>query len=225
MILCDIGNTTFHFKVKKKDFKINIKDTLDSLKDYKEDIYFISVNEKGTKKLKDKYPNATDIKELIRFKTSYKGLGIDRQVVCSYMKDGIVIDVGSAITVDVMKNGIHKGGFILPGISAFKRIYPQISKKLSFNLKNYINLDKIPLKTNDAINYALFSSIVLPILKIYKEYQVPLYFTGGDAKLILQYFVDMPIKYKKNLIFITMKKIINDDIKRKIDVNNCSAKR
>ena len=218
MILCDIGNTTFHFRVKKKDFKINIKDTLDNLKDFKEDIYFISVNDNGTKKLIDRYPNAIDIKDIIKFKTSYKGMGIDRKVVCSYMKDGIVIDVGSAITVDIMKKGIHKGGFILPGIGAFKRIYPQISKKLSFNLKNYINLDKIPLKTNDAINYALISSIVLPILKIYREFQVPLYFTGGDAELIVKYFVDIPIKYKKNLIFITMKKIINDQKKKE---NRC----
>ena len=46
MILCDIGNTTFHFKYKKEYFKISTAETIDNfpLFEKKENIYFISVN-------------------------------------------------------------------------------------------------------------------------------------------------------------------------------------
>ena len=208
MILCDIGNTTFHFKIKNKDFKIGVNGSLKFLFQKKDKIYFISVNKKATKKLLKQYPNSVDIKNLIDFETDYKGMGIDRQVVCSYIKDGIIIDVGSAITVDIMKKGKHKGGYISAGIDAYKRIYPNISKKLSFQFSNNTNLDKIPLNTNDAINYAILNAIIAPIENIYKQYKLPLYFTGGDGKVLLKYFNSKDTKYDKNLIFKSMKQII-----------------
>ena len=193
MILCDIGNTTFHFKTKKKDFKIGVKDSLEKLSLDKGQIYFISVNDKATKKLISSCPSAINIKNIINFHTKYIGMGIDRQVVCSYLSNAIIVDSGSAITVDVVKKGKHKGGFILPGISAYRKIYPQISKKLIFQFSNNINLDKMPLTTNDAINYAIFDSIVSTILKVYKKYKLPIYFTGGNSKKILKYFANSDV--------------------------------
>ncbi len=215
MILCDIGNTTFHFKTKKSTFKIGIDQPLDKAKQYKGKLYFISVNKKATKKLLKEFPTAINLEDHINFKTSYDGMGIDRKIVCKYIKNGIIVDIGSAITVDIMKKNKHYGGFILPGIEAYKRIYPKISKKLSFKFKNDINLDKIPLKTNDAINYSILNSIIAPIENIYKKSKVPIYFTGEDSKLILSHFENIPNKYKKNLIFNSMKKIINEKIKGK----------
>lgn len=211
MILCDIGNTTFHFKSKSKSFKIGLEQSLKKVKIGKEKLYFISVNEKGTKQLLKHFPKAIDISSLIDFKTSYKGMGLDRQLVCKYIQNGIIVDIGSAITVDVMKKGIHKGGIILPGINAYKRIYPKISKKLSFKFKTDINLDKIPLKTDDAINYSILTSIISPIKNIYNKNQVPIFFTGEDSKLILSYFEGIPYKYKKNLVFNSMKKVIKEN--------------
>ena len=114
-----------------------------------------------------------------------------------------------------MKKGKHKGGFILPGIGAYKKIYPQISKKLSFQFSNNINLDKMPLITNDAINYAILNSVVLPILKVYKKYKLPIYFTGGDSTKILTYFINSDTKYEKDLIFKSMTKIIKKNKRNK----------
>ena len=213
MILCDIGNTTFHFKNKKINFKIGVKNSLENIEDFKGKVYFISVNKDATMKLLKRFPDSVNIKDLINFNTRYDGMGIDRQVVCSYIKNGIIVDSGSAITVDIMKNDIHNGGFILPGIGAYKKIYPQISKKLSFKFENDINLDKMPLTTNDAINYAIFSSIILPILKVYKKYKLPIYFTGGDSKKLLRYFINSDTKYEKDLIFKSMTKIIKKNKK------------
>ncbi|MEA2050589.1 MAG: type III pantothenate kinase [Campylobacterota bacterium] len=211
MMLCDIGNSTFHFKIKKKDFKISVDKKIKYLPKIKGDIYFISVNQNGTKKFLKRYPDAIDLSKFLSLKTQYVGMGIDRKLVCEYIKDGIIVDFGSAITVDIMDDSVHKGGFISPGISSYKKIYPKISKKLRFDFKNDINLDKIPLKTNDAINYAIFNAIILPILKVYTKYEKRIYFTGEDSNYILKYFDKIDIKYKKNLIFNSMKRIIKKE--------------
>jgi len=209
MILCDIGNTTYHFKKDKNSFKIGVDESLEKLPYYKK-IYFISVNQKATKIFLKKYPYAINLEDFIKFETAYEGMGIDRKIVCHHIKDGIIVDLGSAITVDIMKKGKHKGGFILPGIESYKSIYPNISKKLSFDFEKDTNLDKIPLSTNDAINYAILSAITLPIMAEYKKYKTKIYFTGGDRNLLKNYFVTIKTKYKKNMIFNSMKKIIQD---------------
>lgn len=220
MILCDIGNTTFHFKTENKEFKVYVNKGLNNLHLYKKKkIFFISVNKKATKLFMKKYPDAINIQDIIRFKTPYKGMGIDRQVVCKYYKNAVIVDAGSAITIDVMVQNKHKGGFILPGMSSLKKIYPKISKKLSFQFENDINLDKMPLKTNDAINYALLQSIILPIEEVSKKYKVPLFFTGGDGKILMEVLqkkgINNTMKYKDNLIFQSMEKIISQNKKGK----------
>jgi len=215
MILCDIGNTTYHFKVKNQSFVLPTHKSLKTLPAYTEPIYFISVNEKATKAFLKKYPSAINIENSINFKTAYKGMGIDRKVVCKYIKDGIIVDFGSAVTVDIMKNAVHKGGFILPGIEAFKSIYPNISQKLTFDFEKNTNLDKIPLNTNQAINYAILSAITLPILKEYEKYKTKIYFTGGDKSLLKKHFENIPVKYMKNMMFKSMKKIILESNKKK----------
>ena len=208
MILCDIGNTTYHFKDGKKDFRIFLDDDIPK---FNKKIYFISVNDKATAKLLKRYPQSINLKDIVTFTTTYKGIGVDRIIACSGVKNGIIIDVGSAITIDIMKNGNHLGGFILPGFRALRKIYPQISKKLKFNFEKNINLDKIPLDTTTAINYSIYSMIIEPILKIEKKYKINIFITGGDGKLLLPYLKKYKVKYNKNLIFKNMKKIIKEN--------------
>ena len=208
MILCDIGNTTFHFLIGKKHKKYSLKDDIPR---FDEKIFFVSVNKKATKKLLASNPNAINIEKYIDFKTKYKGQGIDRVLACVFAKDAVIVDAGSAITVDVMKKGIHKGGFILLGLSAFIKAYPKISEKLKFDFEKDINLDKIPLQTKDAIQYAMMKSIILPIKDVCKNTNI--IFTGGDGELLSGYFKNSV--YKKDLIFENMKRII--------DANNCIA--
>jgi len=213
MILCDIGNTTYHFlKIKKngktKEFKLNIKDNLSNLK-LKNKIYFISVNEKATKKLLKSFPNAININDKFSINTDYSTtLGIDRVVASSNIKNGIVVDFGSAITVDIIKNKKHLGGFIMAGFDILKQNYPKISPKLQFNFNPNQNLDKIPNNTNSAINYAILNMVILPIKEIQNRYNLKIIFTGQNSKLVLNYFNNY--KFKPNLIFNNMRKIIEE---------------
>lgn len=202
MVFCDIGNTTFHFKFKNKDFKISHKEKLPKLSGT---IYFVSVNQKGTNKLLDKYPKAINIETILEFKTKYSGMGIDRKIACLNINNGIVVDAGSAITVDIIKKGKHKGGFILPGLHSYNSIYPKISKKLKFQFDKKIKLDKLPLDTNTAINYAILKSIITPIKDISKDQNIT--FTGGDGKLISKFFENAT--YNKNLIFDNIKLVLD----------------
>lgn len=203
MILCDIGNTTFHFLDGRKSIKIPLDEQLPT---FTKPIYFISVNKRATKKLKEHYPKAINLKNHIHFDTKYQGMGIDRIVACMALDNGIIVDAGSAITVDVMENGKHKGGFILPGLNSYKKIYPEISKKLRFEFDTHIKLNKLPKNTNEAINYAILNSIITPIKNI--EDGKDIIFTGGDGKL-LKYFFKKSV-YKRNLLFDSMKRIIKE---------------
>ena len=215
MILCDIGNTTYSFYLKKKNLIFPITTKLHKLPDVDDKIYFISVNNKATKLFQKKYQNAINIQTIFSYKTKYIGMGIDRQVACFGIKDSIIVDIGSAITVDIIKNGKHLGGFILPGIKKLTNLYPNISSKLKFDFEKNTNLDKIPNNTKDAINYAILQSLILPIKNIQLKHNLPLIITGGDAKYLSTYFKQS--KVKRNLIFKAMKKIIKQKDK---NVNN-----
>lgn len=208
MILCDIGNSTFHFLINGKDKRYSLDEKLPRFEDK---IYFVSVNKDGSKKLIKSNPQAKNIKNIMKFETKYEGLGIDRALACYFEKDAVIVDAGSAITVDIMEKSKHAGGFILPGFRAFMKTYPKISKKLKFDFEKKINLDKIPLQTKDAITYAIMKSIILPIKEVSKKRKI--IFTGGDGELFSKYFKNST--YKKNLIFENMKRII--------DANNCIA--
>ncbi|QKF58505.1 type III pantothenate kinase [Aliarcobacter lanthieri] len=208
MILCDIGNTTFHFLIDGKHKKYFLDEKIPKFKD---EIFYISVNEKATKKLLKKNPQAKNLSNIIKFDTTYKGMGIDRIVASIYQENTIVVDAGSAITVDIIENKIHKGGFILLGVYSFLKSYEKISKKLKVDFEKNINLDKIPLQTKDAILYALTKSIILPIKEVSLNKNI--IFTGGDGEFLSQFFENS--QYKKDLIFENMKRII--------DANNCIA--
>ena len=56
-------------------------------------------------------------------------------VACSFQQNAVIVDAGSAITVDIIENGVHKGGFILLGLRRFMKSYPKISKKLKFDFE------------------------------------------------------------------------------------------
>lgn len=208
MILCDIGNTTYDFLINGKHKKYFLDEKVPK---FDEEIYFVSVNEKATKKLLKKNPHAKNINKFLKFSTIYQGLGIDRAVACSFQDNCVIVDAGSAITVDIMEEGVHKGGFILLGLERFKKSYPKISKKLKFDFEKNINLDKIPLRTFDAIQYAMLKSIILPIKEVSLNKNI--IFTGGDGEFLSKYFENST--YKKDLIFENMKRII--------DANNCIA--
>lgn len=183
MLLCDIGNSFFHFFYRGKVWKEEPNSL--SRKNEEYTIYYISVNARNEKKLLETHSNCQNIASLIELDTIYQGLGIDRKAACFGVENGIIIDAGSAITIDVVYGNMHLGGYILPGIESYRKLFSSIEVlNVEFNLS--VSLDSIPQNTRDAVSYGALKSIILSIKDIAKDNFI--YFTGGDGKFLSRFF-------------------------------------
>ncbi len=201
MILCDIGNSNVDFYHDGKIWSQSLKE----FKEYasKEKVYFISVNDTATSELNENYIN---IEEWFDFDTIYQGMGVDRIAACYTIENGIIIDAGSAITVDVMSGGLHMGGYILPSINSLKECYANISNKLDKRINPNVILDALPQKTEDAISYGAIKPMLMMLEHTCGDKVV--YFTGGDGKYFSKFFKKSI--YDRTLIFRGMIKAINN---------------
>ena len=203
MLLCDIGNSFAHFYDGNRVWKESLDIFIDRYLTKK--VYFINVNQNLKKRLKE-IENWVDLEDFISFETPYKGMGIDRKVLCLIVEDGVLVDAGSAITVDLMEKGKHKGGFILPGIKSYEKCYKEISPVLNKEIDFAVDIENLPLNTKDALNYGVVKPIILSIKNIAKDKKI--FLTGGDGKKFLPFLKSA--RYDEKLIFKGMKKIIKE---------------
>lgn len=204
MLLCDIGNSNANFLDDSKYFSLSIDEFVEYSNDEK--VFYINVNDNMKSILREK-ENFINLEPYFRFDTIYCGLGVDRIAACYTIEDGVVVDAGSAITVDIVSNYMHLGGFILPGIVSYRDAYTKISSRLKCEFNTQISLDAFPQRTVDALSYGVFKSIYLLIKDA--AYGKKLYFTGGDGQFLANFF-DKAI-YDKLLVFRGMKKIIEEN--------------
>ncbi|TQR61136.1 type III pantothenate kinase [Campylobacter troglodytis] len=204
MILCDIGNSSINFLEDQKFSSMNVEEFLGFQSEEK--IFYISVNE-GLKEHTAAKRNFINLEPYFQFDTIYSGLGIDRVAACYTVADGVVVDAGSAISVDVISNHMHLGGFILPGLAHYRKTYAEISLRLKCEFNTQISLDALPQRTVDAVSYGTFKGIYLLIDNAARNRK--LYFTGGDGQFLANFF-DRAI-YDKLLVFRGMKKIIEEN--------------
>jgi len=198
MLLVDIGNTNYHIYDNGKI--THLKD----IRAFGRKLYYISVNSKKEQKLVELNPKAVNLAGYVRFDTRYKGLGIDRIMACKTISDGVVVDAGSAITVDVMESSVHKGGVILPGVYAFKKAFGTISEVLNFNPSPLS--PQLPDSTQEALNWGSIGAVVCVIEKVSQNKKV--FFTGGDGKIFEEYFKNS--EYIEDLVFRGMLKTIEE---------------
>ena len=201
MTLCDVGNTNASFFENGKITKIK----LENFKDFKSDekIYFISVNDEMTSKLQN-LPKFVNLEPYFELDTIYEGRGIDRIASCYAIKNVLIIDAGSAITIDVMMNSMHLGGAIIPGISHVLKACEAISPRLKISLNSQVSLDALPQKTADAVSYGVIKPILLLIESMANGSKI--YFTGGDGEFLSRFFADSI--YDRMLVFRGMQKLI-----------------
>jgi len=199
LLLCDIGNTSYHFLDASTSYKKEVKSFNPST--ITEKIYYISVNEKVSKILK-KLDNWIDIANFVDIKKYYSTMGIDRISAVEAVNNSVIIDAGSAITVDVVRAGNFEGGFIYPGVKAMQKTYKNISPALGFSFNFDLELDIMPKNSQDAISYGYLKTLYSEVI----SYNLPIILTGGDAKELKKIFKDAHVN--ENLIFEGMKYII-----------------
>ncbi len=202
MLLCDIGNTSYHFFDGSSEYKED-STTFDP-SSVKEKVYYISVNKALHVKLKSLH-NWIDLSAFIDKSKYYETMGIDRIFAVESVNEGIIIDAGSAVTVDVVKNGEFAGGFIYPGIRAMQKTYENISPALSYSFNFECDLDIMPKNSQDAISYGYLKTLYCEVM----SHNLPVILTGGDALEFKKIFKDA--KVDTGLIFNSMKKILQDN--------------
>jgi type III pantothenate kinase len=200
MLLCDIGNTSLHFFDGKRDYKEDVL-TFD-IGTIKEKVYYINVNPDLHAALKQA-KNWIDLKLHVNTKHYYETMGIDRIMVCEAISDGIIIDAGSAITVDIMESGVYGGGFIYPGVDAMHLSYKNISSRLDYPFNFELDLDKMPKNSQDAISYGFLRLLYTEVMRHNK----PVTLTGGSAVILQHVFKEAEID--KMLIFKGMNTVIS----------------
>ncbi len=208
MLLVDIGNTHAHIFDGKKILHCKIEEFQ---KEYwNKKLFFISVNP-----FLQKSPQWIDLGSCAYLEGAYETMGIDRKVLALSKENALLVDAGSAITIDLVKNGKWQGGTIMPGIWKCKEALEEISPKLKLKKLEAINLDSLPKKsTKEALSFGIIAPLVEIIKKFSKD--VPLFFTGGDGAFLSQFFENAT--YEEGLIFEGMKKL-----KERFDANDCSA--
>ncbi len=203
MILCDVGNTNIHFYQNGALWKK--QSTIKNLPIEKEKFYYISVNKKLSEYL-SKMTNAVNLEPFFNLDTIYNGLGVDRVASCKAVDNGMIVDAGSAITVDIMANGVHLGGYIMPGLFALQKSFADISSKLSLTINPNVALDILPQNSLEAVSYGAVKPIFLMLQESKKDKKI--YFTGGDGKFFAKFFKDAV--YDNSLVFKGMLKVINN---------------
>jgi type III pantothenate kinase len=202
MLLADIGNTRIHIYDGQKVVHLSHEDAIREYKD--KGLKYITVKHQLKEQLKA-FSNWEDISDLMKIENEYSTMGIDRKALCLSRKNGgIFISAGSAITVDVMEEGVYQGGFLLPGLKAYLDAYASISPALQTKLNSKIILNKLPQTTKDGISYGIIASIKSLVEK--HQSNKKLYISGGDGELLSSFFDN--VLFDETLIFQGMKNVL-----------------
>jgi len=204
MLLADIGNSRVHIYNGDEVVHLSHKEAIEQYGN--QELQYITVKHQLKEQLEslEKWGN---ISELMQIEGQYSTMGIDRKALCLSHKKGIFVSAGSAITIDVVEEGKYLGGFLLPGVKAYIEAYASISPALKTELNTEVSLNELPKTTQDAISFGIIASIKTLIEKYQANRQ--LYITGGDGKLLSQFFTNAI--FDETLIFQGMKNAIKKD--------------
>jgi len=202
MFLCDIGNTSYHFLSPSKNYKESVS-AFDP-QTIEEKVYFICVNAEINKKLST-LNNWIDLSKFVEMHRYYKSMGVDRIFAVEAVENALIVDAGSAITVDVVKEGDFLGGFIYPGVNAMQKSYENISSALAYDFNFDLELQKLPKDSQNAISYGYLKLLYNEVI----SHNLPIILTGGDALKLKKLFNHASVN--ETLIFEGMKKVINQN--------------
>ena len=200
MLLCDIGNTSYHFFEDGLTYKESVATF--HPKNITQKVYFISVNAEVKKQL-EKLENWIDLATAVDMSKYYNTMGIDRVVAVEAVSNAVIVDAGSAITVDIVRDGLFEGGFIYPGVNAMGETYKRISPALEYAFNFDLDLEKLPKNSQDAISYGFLKTLYSEVV----SHKLPIILTGGDAYALSSLFKEAEVD--EELLFKGMKKLLN----------------
>ena len=207
-IYLDIGNTNARWKFEDSYFESPIlKFSVDELSKSSK-IWVSNVSSNFVIKRKSNVSfveSQRKYKSLVNSYEEPRHLGSDRwlAMIASYelsLGEGfIVVDIGSAVTIDLVDNsGLHLGGIIFPGLFKIRNSFKY------FPLEKEINAKGIGQSTKEAWSIGTLDLVVNGInQKIHELKQktpyAKIYLTGGGFEDIKK-LINFPYVYNKNLV-------------------------
>jgi len=183
VLLADIGNSRIHLYDGSEVLHLTYDEALARFGDRR--VYYISVKA-GIEATLAAYPSWENVSHLMELPGSYETMGVDRKALCLSRDNAVFVDAGSAVTVDVMRRGVYEGGFILPGLAAYRDAYARISPALDTPLDTDVSLVRLPRTTEAQISYGIIASIKTLVESTLGS--LPLYVTGGDGEVVASFF-------------------------------------
>lgn len=108
----------------------------------------------------------------------------------------IVVDAGSALTVDVLSaEGQHLGGYIVPGIlMAQGALFANTEQVIEYNddinrLDEFTRSKMLGNNTKQCVEYGVIKQLIALVKQVAEEYpHFEVFFTGGDCELLAKSF-------------------------------------
>lgn len=198
-ILADIGNTTIDLLIDGVRHKHLIRDF--NPHTFTQEIWYSNVNHALSSTLSS-LSNWHTIADLVDKNRYYPTMGMDRIMVCEAIENGVIVDAGSAITVDRMEEGAYLGGFISLGLQAAQEAYGRLSPALGMSFNFEVDLTIMAKNTPDAITLGFLA----PLIALIEGYGQTIYLSGGDAHRFKHFLKDAHVD--EMLVFRGMKKLL-----------------
>jgi len=217
-ILVDIGNTNTKWKFEENYFVLPTENFDFCKLPSCSKIWVSNVSSKSynTKKSNVGFVlSQKRYKSLINSYTDSESLGCDRwlgMIACyetSYGKSFILLDIGTAITIDIVnKSGNHLGGLIFPGLKKIRECFD------NFSISSSKNIEKIGQSTEEAWTIGTLNIIVNAINHKIGELKVKfpdaLIFLTGGGYAEIQEFLEFDHSYHENLVLDGLELYVNN---------------
>jgi len=207
-LFLDIGNTNTNWRFHGKSFKLPTQEFEFDKLPTSEKIYVSNVSQRvfdAANDLVTYVESQKSYKSLINAYHKPKSLGSDRwlAMIASYEfsqgKSFIMVDIGSAVTIDAVDMyGSHLGGLIFPGLEKIRQGFNFHTVPTGKNIAGVVE------STEKAWTIGTLSLIVNTINQKIKELQIKLpeasvFITGGGYS-DLQDFIDFEHDHRENLV-------------------------
>lgn len=224
-ILIDVGNTAIKWQLREAEQVVcadkgdtdELLSWLNSLADpsrhlvavscVRDDEFARALNDSLVKAGCEGVAFATSARQFAGVTNAYRdpsSLGVDRWLVILALKSfgyesGIVVDIGTACTIDVLENNRHMGGFILPGPKLACDALVENTDKIRFVSEPPAALAP-GIDTGGCVVAGAWLTIAGAIREISAQYpQAPLYITGGAGPTLSDLGVEG--RLAKDLVF------------------------
>lgn len=124
------------------------------------------------------------------------GYSLENELPAKSGSGVIVVDAGSALTIDVVSDqGVHLGGYIVPGILMAQRaLFQNTERVIQYKKENSLTssetkMNKLGNNTLQCVEYGVINQLAALVQTVVNEHSdYELVITGGDSEILAKFF-------------------------------------